>query len=141
MAYKSYDITIGHNPSLEVVLKNTKHSHDIYIYNLLKQQSLYSHDLGALMFHLEENVVQCILNTNLFWKTRLCCYDDALLKNLDDFPLLLLEDGVALDVVSPIKLATVMTENFVLCYGLEHYSNQYLYNYDDYTLQNMEAEF
>ena len=90
---ESYDITVGHKHSYDVLIKNKTQSHDIYIYNLVNKQSIYGDELDPLIFRLTEDEIECLLDVSLIETALLHQYDDRLLTNLDRFPISVLEHG------------------------------------------------
>lgn len=90
---ESYDITVGHKCSYDIVLNKPRQSYDIYIYNLVNRQSVYGDELDPLIFHLTESTVDCLLDVSLLESALLYHYDDRTLGSLDRFPVSVLGYG------------------------------------------------
>lgn len=90
---ESYDITVGHKHSYDIVLQDKRQSYDIYIYNLVNRQGIYGDELSPLIFRLTENAVDCLLDVSLFETALLYGYDSRVLDTLDKFPIFVLEHG------------------------------------------------
>ena len=90
---ESYDITVGHKRSYDIVLNKPRQSYDIYIYNLVNRQSVYGDELDPLIFHLTESTVDCLLDVSLLESALLYRYDDRTLGSLDRFPVSVLGYG------------------------------------------------